>query len=115
MKIKQKLLALSVSIGLGAFLHSPAALAVETSVLPGDLDIMGLLILIINILTGAIGIAAVGGVIYGAIIYTQAGGSMEEVKRAKKIIANVVMGLVAYVLMYAFLQYLIPGGVFNNL
>jgi hypothetical protein len=115
MKIKQKLLALSVSIGLGAFLYSPAVLAVETSVLPKDLDIMGLLILIINILTGAIGIVAVGGVIYGAIIYTQAGGSMEEVKRAKKIIANVVMGLAAYVLMYSFLQYLIPGGVFNNL
>lgn len=72
-----------------------------------------LLLMTINILTAGIGIAAVGGIIYGSILYTSAGDSESQIKKAKEIIQNVIIGLIAYVAMYALLQFIIPGGVFS--
>ena len=120
MKIKQTIVAIALLIGLGCFFVSPIVSATEdcgsfsTSIIPcktdGQSGIWGLLKLAINILTAGIGIVAVGGVVYGSILYTTAGGSAEQMKEAKHIIFNVVLGLVAYALMYAFLNYIIPGG-----
>ena len=64
-------------------------------------------------MTAGIGIAAVGGILYGSILYTSSEGSAETTKKARKIISNVVIGLLMYVLMYSFLNYMIPGGMFN--
>lgn len=75
--------------------------------------IWGILELALNILTAGIGIAAVGGVVYGAILYTSAGGNTEQVKKAYGIFANVAIGIIAYALMYAGLNFLIPGGLFG--
>lgn len=75
--------------------------------------IYGLLLLVINIFTAGIGIAAVGGIIYGSIMYASAGGNAEHTKKAKTIIFNVVFGLVVYALMYSFLNFIIPGGLFT--
>lgn len=74
--------------------------------------VWGLLILTINILTAGIGIAAVGGIVYGSILYASAGGAADQVKKARGIITNVVIGIIAYALMYAVLNFLIPGGLF---
>lgn len=73
----------------------------------------GVLIVAINILTGLVGVVALGGIIYGSILYTSAGGSVEQTKKAMGIIMNVVIGIIAYGLMYVGLNFLIPGGVFN--
>ena len=78
-----------------------------------DTGLWGLLILVINILTAGIGVAAVGGVIYGAVLYTTSGGSLDQVKKARQIIRDVIIGLAMYALMYAFLNYIVPGGMFN--
>jgi hypothetical protein len=75
-------------------------------------SIWGILLLAINILTGGVGIAAVAGVVYGSVLYASAGGSADQVKKAKGIILNVIIGLVAYALMYSFLNFIIPGGIF---
>ena len=75
--------------------------------------IWGILLIAINIMVGAVGVAALGGIIYGAILYTSAGGNMEQTKKAMSIIGNVVIGIVAFTLMYALLNFLIPGGIFN--
>jgi len=91
----------------------------DTAILPcstgGKDGVWGLLLLAINILTAGVGVAAVGGVVYGSILYTTAGGSLDQTKQAKQIIYNVVIGLVAFALMYSFLNFLIPGGAFNNI
>jgi len=71
------------------------------------------LLLAINILTGLIAVAALGGLIWGAVMYTSAGGNVEQTKKAMGIITNVVIGVLAYGLMFAGLNFLIPGGVFN--
>jgi hypothetical protein len=95
---------------------------VETSIISCDEDnkgnnvednaIWGLLLLVLNILTAGIGLVAVGGIVYGAILYTTAQDNSAQVTKAKETIFNVVLGLVMFALMYAFLQFLIPGGIF---
>ena len=79
----------------------------------GRNPIFNLLLLVLNILTGGVGIVAVGGIVYGAILYATAQDSASQVQKAKAVIGNVVLGIIAFALMFAFLQYLIPGGVFN--
>jgi hypothetical protein len=72
-----------------------------------------LLLLALNILTAGVGIVAVGGIVYGSILYATARDKADQVKKAISVIMNVVIGLVAYVAMYAVLQFLIPGGIFS--
>lgn len=74
--------------------------------------IWSLLLTAINILTGLVGIAAVGGIVYGAILYTSSGGNPEQTKKAIEFIRNVVIGIVAYAVMFSFLNFIIPGGLF---
>lgn len=76
--------------------------------------VWGILIVVINILTAGIGVVAVAGIVYASIVYTTAGGDANQTKKAMTIIANIVIGVVAYALMYALLNFLIPGGLFNN-
>jgi hypothetical protein len=94
----------------------------ETAIIKCDADNSGgvetngvwfLLLMVINILTAGIGIAAVGGIVYGSILYVASGADESRVKKAKEIIQNVVIGLIAYVAMYALLQFIIPGGIFS--
>jgi hypothetical protein len=84
-----------------------------TSPDPSNSGLWGVLILAINILTAGVGIAAIGGVVYGAVLYASAGGSQEQVKKAITTFTNVGIGVVAYALMWALLNFLVPGGVFN--
>lgn len=95
---------------------------VRTSIIKGDLCegegeeggvIFGLLKNVLRILTAGVGIAAVGGIAYGALLYTTAENKPEQTKKAIGIITNVVIGIAAYALMYIFLNFLIPGGVFS--
>lgn len=64
-----------------------------------------------DILSVLVGIAAVGGVIYGSILYTTAGGSSENTKKGMTIIKDTIIGVIVYILMYVLLNYIIPGGV----
>ncbi|MNQ27267.1 hypothetical protein D3C85_405220 [compost metagenome] len=75
--------------------------------------VWGILKLAIQIMTTGVGILAVGGIVYGSILYTSAGGSSEQTKKAIGIITNVVIGLIAYALMFAITNFLIPGGLFS--
>lgn len=78
-----------------------------------DTGLWGILLLVINVLTAGVGVLALGGIIYGAVLYTSAGGNPEQVKKARTIFTNVVIGVVAFGGMYALLNFLVPGGVFN--
>ncbi len=93
---------------------------VETSIIGGDVCaeseeggvIFGILKGVLIIMTAGIGIAAVGGIAYGALLYTTAENKPDQTKKAIGIITNVVIGLVAYALMAVLLNFLIPGGIF---
>lgn len=73
----------------------------------------GVLILVINILTAGVGIVAVAGFLYGGYLYITSGGSPEQVKKAKTVFTNIVIGVIAFGGMFALLNFLVPGGVFN--
>lgn len=78
-----------------------------------DNGIWGLLLIALNIMTAGVGVLAVGGIVYGAILYTTAEDKADQIKKATDIITNVVIGLVAFALMWAGLNFLVPGGVFS--
>lgn len=133
MKLKQKITSLLVAAGaitvLGAPLVSTATYAatscagVPTSIISCDQSgkggvqnsgLWGLLMLAINILTAGVGVAALGGIVYGAVLYTTAGGDPGRVKKAITILTDVGIGIVAYALMWSLLNFLVPGGIFHS-
>ena len=95
---------------------------VETAIIKCDQDnsagvknngIWALLLIAINVMVAGVGVLAVGGIVYGAILYTTAEDKAEQIKKAQSVLTNVVIGLVAFALMYVALQFIIPGGVFG--
>lgn len=78
-----------------------------------DNGVWQLLLMVINILTAGVGVVAVGGIVYGAILYASAEAKSDQVRQAKTIISNVAIGLVLFALMWAMLNFLVPGGVFS--
>jgi hypothetical protein len=78
-----------------------------------DNGIWALLMMVVNILTAGVGIVAVAGIVYGSILYTTAEDKADQVQKAISIIRNVVIGLVLFALMWAGLNFIVPGGVFS--
>lgn len=68
---------------------------------------------VLRIMTGAVGIAAIGALIYAGVTYGSASGESAQVAKAKTIITDTVIGLVAYGFMFIILNWLIPGGIFG--
>lgn len=68
--------------------------------------------IILNILIALVAIGAVGGLVFGAVKYSSAGDNASQVSDAKNIIKNVIIGVVLFLLMWAIIQYFIPGGIF---
>lgn len=86
--------------------------AVETSILPsfsGENGIMDLLKLVVQILFYGLGAAAVVGVVVAGILYLTARDNEQQVAKAKTRLVEIVIGLVAWALMYTVLYFLIPG------
>ena len=77
----------------------------------GEEAIYNILGMVIKIMTGAIGLVAVAAVVYGAILYGSASDNPENIKKAKEIWTNVVIGLIAFAFMVSILNFIIPGGV----
>jgi len=86
--------------------NSPAGNTSDTSA------VLALLQWVISILTASVGVAAVGAFIFAGITYASADGSAEQVKKAKNIMKNTVIGLVTFAVMALALQFIVPGGVF---
>lgn len=136
MKVKQTLVALGVlvtvmsaSIGITALPAQAATCGVGADGKPLQTAIIGcesgdpkkleenaiwkILILTLNIMATGVGVLAVLGVVWAAVLYTTAADRADQIKKAKDMILNVVIGIVAFGLMYAFLNFLIPGGIFT--
>jgi hypothetical protein len=64
----------------------------------------------LNFLAGAVFLGAVIMLTVAGIEYTSSNGNPQKVESAKKKIYNVIIGLAAFIFLYAFLQWLIPGG-----
>lgn len=69
---------------------------------------------IVNFLSAGVGIIVVIVIIIGGIQYAMAGDNAQAVSAAKQRIINGLIAILAFLFMFAFLQWLIPGGVFNK-
>ena len=69
---------------------------------------------LIQLLSALVGIAVVISIIYGGIQYVTSAGDPQRAEAGKKRIIESLVGLVAFMLLYAFLQFVMPGGVFNG-
>lgn len=66
----------------------------------------------INVLGVVIIVGASAMLVYAGVEYISAADNPDRVKKAKQKIINVIIGVIAFFFMYAFLQWLIPGGAF---
>lgn len=87
---------------------------VDTAILSSTCDcghgesIFAIIRLVINIMTVGIGILGVIGITLVGIQYLTAGGSEEKTRKAKRRLFEIVVGLAAYVVVYALLNWLLP-------
>lgn len=88
---------------------------VETSLIQcdGEGGIGGVLLIVINVLLIGIGAAAVIGIIISGVQYSASAGDPALMAKARKRIIEIIIGVLAYGLLWTFLQWLIPGGVLN--
>lgn len=67
----------------------------------------------INTLTVLFGLLATVSIILGGINYATSEGDPQKTSKAKRRIANTVIAVIAYLFLYGFLQFLVPGGIFH--
>lgn len=65
---------------------------------------------IVNLLSALVGIVVVGSIIFGGIQYSASAGDPGKAAAAKQRIINSLGALAAFVFLFAFLQWIIPGG-----
>jgi hypothetical protein len=66
--------------------------------------------IIVNFLSAGVGIVITGSIIFAGIQYTVAGNNANTVGAAKKRIQDTLIALLAFFFIYAFLNWIIPGG-----
>lgn len=71
------------------------------------------ILLIFNWLAIGVGTVVVIMVIVGAIQYMTASGSQDQAKKGIKTIRNAIVALLLYLVMWALLNFLVPGGMFG--
>ena len=68
----------------------------------------------LDILSFGIGIAAIIGILVSGILYLTAKGNGNQMAKSRKRFLEIVIGIAAYVVLYAGLNFLLPGGKLNN-
>ena len=64
--------------------------------------------LVVDIMSIGIGILGVIGIVIVGLQYLTAGGNEEKTRKAKQRMFEIIIGLVAYVAIYAILRWLLP-------
>jgi len=81
---------------------------------PGETTVTSVLLTIINFLAIGVGIAVVGGIIWGSLYYITSNGNASKTQQGISIIINSVVGLLLFIFLYAIINFLVPGGVFHG-
>lgn len=76
-------------------------------------SVYSVLLTIINFLSIGVGIAVVGGIVWGSMRYIASNGNPGEAEAGTKIIIAAIVGLLLFIFLYAIVNFLVPGGVFN--
>lgn len=67
----------------------------------------------INFLAIGVGIAVVGGIVFGGIRYASANGNAQQAQQGVMVIINAIIGLILFIFMYAIINFLVPGGLLH--
>ena len=67
---------------------------------------------VIRFLSVGVGLVLAASIVYAGIHYSMSSGNAEKTAEAKNRITNAIMALILYVLIFALIQYLVPGGLF---
>lgn len=78
-----------------------------------ELSITQVILMVVNFLAIGVGIAVVGGIVWGSLWYTTANGNAGQAQQGISIIINAVIGLVLFLFMWALINFLVPGGLFR--
>ena len=90
--------------------HKPATAILNNACECGHGEsVLHVLELVLDILTGLVGIVAVIGITVVGIQYLTAGGSEEKTRKSKRRLFEIVLGVVLYVAIYILLKWLLPG------
>lgn len=119
-----------VMMAAGALTTMPKAFAaecgedgVETSVLGTDGCVEGtsdgsaifdVLNIVLQVLTFGVAIAGTFAIVIVGIQFMTAKDNAGQLAAAKTRLIAIIIGLAAYAVMWAFLQWLLPGGIFGN-
>lgn len=91
---------------------------VGTSVLKcsgsGEDNITNMILEISNFVFAGVGVLCLFGIAVGGIVYASAGGDAGKTKQGISYIVNAVIGLAIFLFLFVLLNYLVPGGFFNN-
>lgn len=68
---------------------------------------------IVNFLAIGVGVIVVLSVVIGGIQYMTAGDNSSAISDAKERISNALMAFIAFLFLWAFIEWLVPGGVFG--
>lgn len=65
-----------------------------------------------NFVSGGVTLAIIGNIVFAGIQYSTAQGDPSAVGKSKKRIRDAIIAFIMFLSLYAFIQWLIPGGVF---
>ena len=114
------LMAISVVGCFGAIPAFAACGGVDTNIVNCDEDgsegggVFAVLNIVLSVLTWGVGIAGTLGIVIAGITYMTAKDDVAQLTKAKNRLIQIIIGLVIYAVMWAFLQWLLPGGIFGN-
>jgi hypothetical protein len=86
--------------------------ACKDSLAPERCGITSYLQLFINVLSGLVGVVIVIMVAVGGVQYASSRDNPQQTAAAKNRIRDALLALVIFIFTFAFLQWLVPGGVF---
>jgi hypothetical protein len=93
--------------------HGPGAQGEHCSDNSNNCDLVKLYVNpFIRILTLLVGLVVAASLIMGAVQYSASNGDAQRIAAAKSRISNTLLAFFAYAFLYAFLNFLIPGGIF---
>ncbi len=113
--------ALSVFLSSTIVTAQPAYAAEHTTILTSCEEkeddegggIFCILNIVLEVLTYGIGIAGTLGIVISGVQYLTARDNEAQMTKAKSRLINIAIGLALYAVMWGFLQWLLPGGVFH--
>jgi Na+-driven multidrug efflux pump len=80
----------------------------------GTGSLSALISITLTVMSILVGIVAVGGIAYAGAIYASARDDQTKVDEAKRIIRNIIVGIVLYASTIAIIGWLIPSNVINS-